>query len=36
MPLIKDPKPRLHKLFLDFWQYCVVFSFAADDSRKFY
>ncbi|VDI78282.1 phosphatidylinositol 4-kinase A [Mytilus galloprovincialis] len=32
MPRITDPKPRLHKLFIDFWQYCVVFAFASDDS----
>ncbi|CDW56508.1 phosphatidylinositol 4 kinase alpha [Trichuris trichiura] len=32
MPLIVNPRPRLRRLFRDFWAYCVVLGFTVEDS----
>ncbi|VDN08678.1 unnamed protein product [Dibothriocephalus latus] len=34
LPPIQRPTSRLHKLFRDFWLYCVMFDFAQPDSKQ--
>ncbi|XP_065322836.1 phosphatidylinositol 4-kinase alpha-like isoform X1 [Gordionus sp. m RMFG-2023] len=32
IPFVHSPKPRMHKLFRDFWLYCVLLGFAQENS----
>ncbi|KAH1001445.1 hypothetical protein HUJ04_005466 [Dendroctonus ponderosae] len=32
LPPIRNPEPRIHKMFRDFWLYCVIMGFTASDS----
>lgn len=34
MQAITDPKPRLHKLFRDFWFYVCILGFATEDGKS--